>query len=747
MAGDDRALPNAALTAALAQVADGVVVADAAGVVTYANAAARRIYGAALGAAAAASGARPLDDPVLARALRGERVGAERWRVRRADGSEVAAQGAATPLHDEAGGVRGAVLTVRDVTEQLAVEADRELSLAVERAGRSESETALRRLRAVQLVTDAALAAFRLDELLHALADRVREALEADTAAVLLLADDERHLAVAASAGLEEEVMKQVWVPVGRGVAGRVAATGESVLVEDLSTAEVFSPLLREGVRSLAAVPLRTDGRTLGVLHVGRRDVRRFGEDERALLELVADRIASAVERARLFEAAERARVDAERARAEADAANRAKSQFLAVMSHELRTPLNAVLGYSELIELGIAGPVTEVQRDYLARVRASAAHLLRLINDVLDVSKVEAGRMAVVTAAVPLRRVVRDALQLVRPQAVARHLAVVERAEGGDGAGTLQRGEPAVLADEVRVRQIAANLLSNAVKFTPAGGRIAVAYGAAERPSPDQAAGVARWGYLRVTDTGIGIPAEKLVALFEPFVQVEASLTRTRSGTGLGLAISRRLARLMGGEITVESVPDEGSTFTLWLPLAPAGADVDGRGAAAVPAMPRAVRCELGRLLAAHVPEVVAVHADRLRADPHVLGARELAQADLEDHVSSFLSDFAQTLTILDDAESDRTQLIRDGSALQELIALRHGAQRRRLGWERAALERELTVFAEEVERVVRQAAGDAHGGDAAHGSLDDQLALLRAFLREAAAVSLRGFDDEGNG
>ncbi|HEX7241610.1 MAG TPA: ATP-binding protein [Longimicrobiaceae bacterium] len=242
---------------------------------------------------------------------------------------------------------------------------------------------------------------------------------------------------------------------------------------------------------------------------------------------------------------------EAEHLRAVAEEANQAKSTFLAVMSHELRTPLNAIAGYVEIMEMGIHGPVTDAQREALGRIERSQRHLLRLINDVLNLARIEAGHVEYAVEEVPVAEIVAAVTPMIEPQLENKGVAFA--AEVAPGL--------VVRADRDKAQQILLNLLGNAVKFTPAGGRVRVD----AVPSPDAGGRL----LLRVADTGIGIPAAKLEAIFQPFVQVDVSRTRAVEGSGLGLAISRDLARGMGADLTVHSVPGEGSTFTLVLPLA----------------------------------------------------------------------------------------------------------------------------------------------------------------------------------
>ena len=238
---------------------------------------------------------------------------------------------------------------------------------------------------------------------------------------------------------------------------------------------------------------------------------------------------------------------DLERQRTLADEANKAKSTFLAVMSHELRTPLNAIGGYVQLIEMGVHGPVTDAQREALGRVDRSQRHLLRLINDVLNLSRIESGRVEYAIERVSLAEVAGSVLPMVEPQIAEKELRFTASV----------RSDIAARADREKVQQVLLNLLGNAIKFTGSGGSITLEAGTL---SPSAV-------FLRVTDTGRGIPADMLEKIFEPFIQVDASRARTAEGSGLGLAISRDLARGMGGDLHATSTLGAGSSFVLTLP------------------------------------------------------------------------------------------------------------------------------------------------------------------------------------
>jgi len=240
----------------------------------------------------------------------------------------------------------------------------------------------------------------------------------------------------------------------------------------------------------------------------------------------------------------ERAIEDARRI-AEAESANRAKSTFLASMSHELRTPLNAIGGYADLLLFGVAGDLISGQRDYVDRLRRSQQHLLAIINDLLNFSRIEAGRITYDMQSMSLSKTIRAVLPMVEPQAAQRKLAL-----RFDVTSDVQ-----VMADPAKVEQILLNLLSNAIKFTDPGGSIVI-----EQFVRGELGGI------RVMDNGMGIPDENVESIFEPFVQVGRTLANPHEGTGLGLAISRDLARAMNGDITVRSALDKGSTFELSL-------------------------------------------------------------------------------------------------------------------------------------------------------------------------------------
>jgi signal transduction histidine kinase len=312
---------------------------------------------------------------------------------------------------------------------------------------------------------------------------------------------------------------------------------------------------LLEQVRpsSFLCVPLVARGRAFGAMSFTYTDSgRTFTEDDLELAMELSRRTSVAIDNAVIYRRSIALRLEAE-------AASNAKSDFLAKMSHEIRTPINAMMGYAELLEMGISGPVTDAQAKQLARIRASGEHLTSLVNEMLDLAKIEAGRMAVDPISAITGDVAEAALAAIRPQAAAKGVELSSAPAGNPRAG--------YVGDPQRVQQILINLLSNAVKFTAPGGSVVVKCTNHFGRGPGTPDADVEWACISVEDTGLGIAQEDLERIFQPFMQVENGYTRAHGGTGLGLTISRSLAQIMGGDITVESVLGRGSRFTLWLP------------------------------------------------------------------------------------------------------------------------------------------------------------------------------------
>ena len=414
-------------------------------------------------------------------------------------------------------------------------------------------------------------------------------------------------------------------------------------------------------------------------------------------------------------------------ARAEAEAASRAKSEFLATMSHELRTPLNAVIGYSELLDIGIAGSLTAEQRQHVERIGRSARHLLGLVNEVLDIARVEAGRLTVQNRAALVSDAVDAAMTLVQPAADARGIEL----DGWNcGRDVLYRG------DDDRVRQILVNLLNNAVKFTPAGGRILVECTVVDRP-PVRLTGPGPWVRICVSDTGIGIPQERLSSIFDPFVQVEGGKTRPSDGSGLGLTISRRLARLMGGDLAAESEAGKGSQFTLWLCEASAAEReaADWRAKSPDTAIRLQGLGESGNVLLRELPTLCDAFVDRLRVEKIVPNAHVLRSNQLADHIVGYIAHTASMLKAIEEARGQPSRLITEGGELLAIVASRHGAQRARLGWTPRVLRREWAILREEIERVIRRSAALA----AEPTVIQSVMTMLERFMQQGEQASIR--------
>jgi signal transduction histidine kinase/CheY-like chemotaxis protein len=327
-----------------------------------------------------------------------------------------------------------------------------------------------------------------------------------------------------------------------------MAVTREPVQIPDIAQEGAYhgplrDVLLRIGTRALLAIPLLREDHLIGGLTVNKNTPGDFSPQVIELLKTFAAQSALAIQNARLFrEIGDKSR--------ELEAADRHKSEFLANMSHELRTPLNAIIGYSEMLQEDAADLGAEQFTDDLKKINAAGKHLLELINAVLDLSKIEAGKMELFLESFDVAGLVRDIAAVIQPLAAknANRLAVL----CPDEVGTMR-------ADLTKVRQALLNLLSNACKFTDRG-TISLAVARAVMDGQD-------WIEFSVNDTGIGMTPEQLARLFEVFSQADAATTRKYGGTGLGLALSRRLCRMMGGDVTVASEAGRGSTFTILLP------------------------------------------------------------------------------------------------------------------------------------------------------------------------------------
>jgi signal transduction histidine kinase len=344
------------------------------------------------------------------------------------------------------------------------------------------------------------------------------------------------------------EILRRGHLGSGEGVSGRAASARAPVQVTDITregayASRVRDALIERGFRSLLAVPLLHEDRVLGTLVVNRRTPGEFPGAVVELLRTLATQSALALQNARLFREIE----DKSR---QLEVASRHKSEFLASVSHELRTPLNAIIGFSEVLLERMFGELNDKQEEYLQDILGSGRHLLSLINDILDLAKIEAGRMELEATEFDLPQAIENALILVRERAARRGVAVGRAVDPRLGRF---RG------DERKIKQVLLNLLSNAVKFTPEGGRVEV------RAEPVNGA-----VEVSVSDTGVGIAPEDQEAIFEEFRQVGSDHAKKHEGTGLGLSLTRKFVELHGGRIWVKSVPGHGATFTFTLPVRP---------------------------------------------------------------------------------------------------------------------------------------------------------------------------------
>jgi GAF domain-containing protein len=353
------------------------------------------------------------------------------------------------------------------------------------------------------------------------------------------------HYADPDDAAILQALGRAATIPRGQGVTTRVVDRREAAQIADITTdityeSPIRRPLIDAGHRALLGVPLLSEDEVIGVLAVTRKTPGKFEPETVRLLSTFATQSALAIQNARLF-------LEIEDKSRQLEVASQHKSEFLANMSHELRTPLNAILGFSEVLADGIFGEINEKQAEYLHDILESGRHLLSLINDILDLSKIEAGRMELEPDDFDLPSAIDNALTLVRERAGRRGITLGREIDARVGM---------IRGDERKVKQVVLNLLSNAIKFTPEGGRIDVRAGVNE--------GLVE---VSVADTGVGIAREDQETVFEEFRQV-GTADKKVEGTGLGLALSRKFVELHGGRIWVKSQVGQGSTFTFTLPV-----------------------------------------------------------------------------------------------------------------------------------------------------------------------------------
>ena len=436
----------------------------------------------------------------------------------------------------------------------------------------AESIAAVRRhaaeIERFRAITQSLLAGQELTGTLQAVATAAGDLVVADSGYITLCDPDTGALTVAAATGSTGAwVGKQI--PRDGSVAGWVTSHGQPALIHDLSqdTRGFREANVQTGLKREVVVPLRSHGEIIGAIGANRTaDMPTFGHHDVALLERLGDMAVLAIENAQALDHSRRARAGLAAKNAELEEALRTKSEFLRNMSHELRTPLNSIIGFSELLQSGSAGELNEGQREFLTTAIRNSRHLLQLINDLLDLAKVDAGRMELQLAPANMRALIEGVLEDSRGLLAGHQLQL---------AHEITTGPVTVVCDDVRIRQVLFNFVSNAVKFTPDGGEITVraTRTAAPLPVPAQrASDTARLKtrpavWIAVSDTGPGIRPEDMPRLFQEFSQVDSSTSRKSGGTGLGLVLCRRFVELHGWTIGAESVPGHGSTFWMLLP------------------------------------------------------------------------------------------------------------------------------------------------------------------------------------
>jgi GAF domain-containing protein/CheY-like chemotaxis protein len=415
----------------------------------------------------------------------------------------------------------------------------------------SELTRSVQELQALGEVSHTLSSTLDLETVLNTIVFHANQLAGTDSCTVYEYDEQAQELLLRATHNLDEEVVtvaRRAPIRRGEGVAGRMAVTLEPVQIPDIAEPGAYEGplrdvLLRTGTRALLGIPLLREDHLIGGLTVNKKTPGEFSPEVIDLLKTFASQSALAIQNARLFrEIGDKSR--------QLEVADRHKSEFLANMSHELRTPLNAIIGYSEMLQEDAADLGAEQFTDDLKRINAAGKHLLELINAVLDLSKIEAGKMELYLESFDVAGLVGDIAAVIQPLAAKNGNQLDVRCPDGLGA---------MRADLTKVRQALFNLLSNACKFTDRG-TVSLAVAREPRDGED-------WMVFSVSDTGIGMTTEQLAKLFEAFTQADAATTRRYGGTGLGLALSRRLCRMMGGDVTAASEAGRGSTFTIRLP------------------------------------------------------------------------------------------------------------------------------------------------------------------------------------
>jgi signal transduction histidine kinase len=409
-----------------------------------------------------------------------------------------------------------------------------ERALAAEAEARAAAESSRRLLAVLEGIGEVALGQSELQPLLEQVLERVQAGIGVEMAAVLLLEDDGRAVTLRAARGLPE-AQWPAGVPIGVGVAGRVAASRQPMVVEDLAAAAYVNPAARERLGSLVAAPMIVGERLIGVLEVASLKARKYSPEEVTLVRAAAGRLASVIDRQRLWEA-ERA------ARATAQDAVRQRDEVLAIVAHDLRNPLNRILLSAAMLKEETG---TEMTARALDVIRRAVRGMDNLVRDLLDVSRLEAGGLRLERSRVPVPALVAELVDSFED---------VARSRGVQLEGSADEALPEVEADRQRLLQALSNLLDNALRLTPAGGAVAVA-----------AARAQDYAEFRVRDTGPGMPAEQVPHLFDRFWQ---GSRERRGGAGLGLSIVKGIVEAHGGRIFVETAVGQGTTFRLWIPL-----------------------------------------------------------------------------------------------------------------------------------------------------------------------------------